>query len=180
MKKLLVTLILLMVAVLMALTTPDKQTHKEKMMMAINEFVEEESDARLGDNVLSHLTKGVVVKTAETALNSKLKLDNYYLFNTTHVHIGDKEQMLSLGILGNVITFDKEMLHEKLEEALKEKAEIRTEKEAAKKSAKELRRLQKEQRKREKELAKEQRKREKAAEKERKRLEKEAKKKQNS
>lgn len=177
MKKLLVTLILLMVAVLMVLTTPDKQSHKEAMMKAIREYVEEEAVDRLGDNVLADLSKNVVVKTAETALNSKLKLDNFYLFNMTHVHIGESEYKLSLGMFGHVFTFNKEMLREKLEAAIKEKAEVRTEKEEAKKSAKELKKLQKEQRKRERQLAKEQRKRDRQAAKERKRQEKEARKK---
>ena len=83
MKKLLVILILLMVAVIMILTRPDKDQHKEAMLRAIEEYVEEESVDRLGDNVLAKISKGVVVKTAETALNSKLKEHNYFIFNTT-------------------------------------------------------------------------------------------------
>ena len=188
MKKLLVIIILLLVAVLMVLTVPEKQKHKEAMMEAINEYVEEEAQNRFGDNVLAKLGKGVVVKTIETALNSKLKVKNYYLFNTTYVRLQGEDKTLSLGLFGQVITFDKDMIREKLEDAMTMKEEAASEKEAAKQSAKELKRLQKEQKKREKELAKEQKKREKAAakeakrrakeaEKERKRLEKEAKKK---
>jgi len=188
MKKLLVIIILLLVAVLMVLTVPEKQKHKEAMMEAINEYVEEEAQNRIGDNVLAKLGKGVIVKTIETALNSKLKEKNYYLFNTTYVRLQGEDKTLSLGLFGQVITFDKNMIREKLEDAMTMKEEAASEKEAAKQSAKELKRLQKEQKKREKELAKEQKKREKAAakeakrrakeaEKERKRLEKEAKKK---
>lgn len=175
MKKLLVIIILLLVAVLMSQTVPDKRQHKEAMMEAINEYVEEEAVDKLGDNLLAKLSKSVVVKTVETALNSKLKMDNYYLFNTTHVRIDGEDQLLSLGMLGHVFTFDKEMLREKLEEAMKAKEEAASEKEAAKQSAKELKRLQKEQRKREKQLAKEAKRRAKAAEKEAKRKAKEEK-----
>ena len=177
MKKLLVVVIVLLVAVLMTMTVPDKQEHKEAMMKAINEFVEEEAEQRLGDNVLAKLGKSVVVKTVETALNSKLKVNNYYLFNTTHVRLKGEDQILSVGMFGHVFTFDKKMLREKLEEALNAKEEAASEKEAAKQSAKELKRLQKEQKKREKELAKEQKKREEEAAKEAKRLAKEAKRK---
>jgi hypothetical protein len=177
MKKLLVVVIVLLVAVLMTMTVPDKQQHKEAMMEAINEFVEEEAVDKLGDNVLAKLGKSVVVKTIETALNSKLKVDNYYLFNTTHVRLKGEDKVLSVGVFGHVFTFDKKMLREKLEEALNVKEEAASEKEAAKQSAKELKRLQKEQKKREKELAKEQKKREEEAEKEAKRLAKEAKRK---
>ena len=177
MKKLLVIIILLLVAVLMTLTVPDKQKHKDAMMEAINEYVEEEATDKLGDNVLAKLGKSVVVKTVETALNSKLKVGNYYLFNTTYVRLEGENQVLSVGLLGQVITFDKEMIREKLEEAMTAKEEAANEKKAAKQSAKELKRLQKEQKKREKELAKEQKKREKAAAKEAKRKAKEAKRK---
>ena len=174
MKKLLAVIIVLLVAVLMTQTVPDKQQHKEAMMEAINEFVEEEAVEAVGDNVLAKLGKSVVVKTIETALNSKLKVDNYYLFNTTHVRLKGEDQMLSLGMFGHVFTFDKQMLRDKLEEALNAKEEAASEKEAAKQSAKELKKLQKEQQKREKELAKEQKKREKEAAKEAKRKAKEA------
>ena len=177
MKKLLVVIIVLLVAILMALTVPDKQKHKDAMMAAVNEFVEEEAVDKLGDNILAKLGKGVVVKTVETALNSKLKVDNYYLFNTTHVRLKGEDQMLSVGMFGHVFTFDKQMLRDKLNEALNAKEEAASEKEAAKESAKELKRLQKEQKKREKELAKEQKKREEEAAKEAKRQAKEAKRK---
>ena len=174
MKKLLGVIIVLLVAVLMALTVPDKQKHKEAMMKAISEYVEEEAVEKLGDNILSKLGKGVVVKTAEVALNSKLKVDNYYLFNTTHVRLKGQAQTLSLGLFGQVITFDKKMIREKLEEAMSAKEEAASEKEAAKESAKELKRLKKEEEKRQKQLEKEQKKREKEAAKEAKRKAKEA------
>ena len=178
MKKLLVILILLMVAVIMILTRPDKDQHKEAMLRAIEEYVEEEAVDRLGDNVLAKISKGVVVKTAETALNSKLKEHNYFIFNTTSVRLKGKDNTLSLGLFGKVITFDKEMIRDKLEEALKTKEYYKTERETAKQSAKELKKLQKEQRKREKELEKEQKRKEKEARKEQKRREKEARKEQ--
>jgi DNA repair exonuclease SbcCD ATPase subunit len=177
MKKYLLIIIVLLVAVLMVLTVPDKAKHKEAMMEAINEYVEEEAVDKLGDNVLARLGKGVIVKTVETALNSKLKIDNYYLFNKTYVRLDGEDQMLSLGMFGHVFTFDKEMLREKLEEAMNAKEEAKSEKEAARQSAKELKRLQKEQRKREKELAKEAKRKAKEAKKEAKRKAKEAKRK---
>ena len=174
MKKLLVVIIVLLVAILMALTVPDKQKHKDAMMEAVNEYVAEESVDKLGDNILAKLGKSVVVKTVETALNSKLKVNDYYLFNTSHVRLNGKDQMLSVGLFGHVFTFDKEMLRDKLNEALNAKEEAASEKKAAKESAKELKRLQKEQKEREKEVEKEQKKREKEAAKEAKRQAKEA------
>ncbi len=181
MKKLIGVLILLMIVVLMVLTRPDKQQHKEAMMTAIEDYVTEEAENRLGDNVLAKISKGVVLKTAETALNTKLRENNYQLFNTTYVRLKGEDQILSLGLLGMVFTFDKEMIREKLEEATKVKEEAETEKEKAKRSAKELKQLEKEKKKREKELRKEAKRKKKEAAKaakeaakEAKRLEKEA------
>ncbi len=178
MKKLLFVLILLMVAILMTLTRPDKERHKEAMLKAIEEYVDEESKDRLGDNVLAKISKGVVMKTAETALNSKLKEHNYFLCNTTSVRLRGKDNTLSLGVFGMVFTFDKEMIRDKLDEALKTKEYNQTERETAKQSAKELKKLQKEQRKRERQLEKEKRKHERELAKERKRKEKELRKEQ--
>ena len=123
----------------------------------------------LGDNILTDLGKGIVNKTIEVALNSKLEVDNYFLFNTTHVELGDETKTLSLGIFGHVFTFDKEMLRDALEEAAQEKVQLKEERKAAKLAEKEARKL-------EKQLKKEQRKREKEARKAAKRAEKEAKK----
>lgn len=176
MKKLLALVAVLLVALLMTQTVPDKQAHKEAMMKAITEFVDAEAEDRgFGDNLLTNIGKGVIVKTAEVALNTKLRVNNYYLFNTTYVHIKGKDQVLSLGLFGHVFTFDKEMLHEKLQEALEAKEEANAEKAEAKQSARELRKLQREQKRREKELKREQERQEKEAKKEAKRREKEAK-----
>lgn len=176
MKKLLALVAVLLVALLMTQTVPDKQAHKEAMMKAITEFVDAEAEDRgFGDNLLTNIGKGVVVKTAEVALNTKLHVNNYYLFNTTSVHLKGKDQVLSLGLFGHVFTFDKEMLHEKLQEALEAKEEAQAEKAEAKQSARELRKLQREQKRREKELKREQERQEKEAKKEAKRREKEAK-----
>ena len=176
MKKLIVAVIILLIAVLMTQTVPDKEAHKEAMMKAVKDYVNEEAENRgFGDNILTNLGKSVVNKTIEVALNSKLKVNNYYLFNTTNVRLKGKDQLLSVGMFGHVFTFDKEMLREKLEEAAKAKEEAISEREAAKLSERELKKLEREQKKREKELAREQKRREKELAKEQKRLAKEQK-----
>ncbi len=170
MKKLLVVVIVLLVAVLMTQTVPDKAAHKAAMMKAVKEYIDEEAEAKgLGNNVLTRLGKGIVSKTIEIALNSKLDVNNYYLFNTTSVDLGDEEKTLSVGMFGHVFTFDKEMLRDALEESAQLKEEAKNERRAAKLAAKEQKRL-------EKQLRKEQKRREKEARKAAKRAEKEARK----
>ena len=118
MKQLLTLVIILLIAVLMTQTVPDKKAHKEAMMKAIKEYVDEKAEENgFGNNVLTKIGKAVVNTGIEVALNTKLKVHNYYLLNTTTVHMDGKDQLLSVGLLGQVITFDKEMLKERLEKA---------------------------------------------------------------
>ena len=120
MKKLLTIVIILLVAVLMTQTVPDKRAHKEAMMKAVKELVDEEAENRgFKDNGLTRIGKSIVNSAIETALNSKLKVDNYYLFNTTHIRQGEENKLLSVGIFGHVFTFDKKMLREALEKGKK-------------------------------------------------------------
>ena len=173
MKKYLIGAILLILVIAMVKTVPDKKAHKKAMMEAVKEYVDEEAKERgLGDNVLTNLGKGILNKTIEVALNSKLEVNNYLLFNTTSVEMDGESKTLSLGVLGHVFTFDKEMLRDALEASAKEKAEQKSERKAAKEAAKEARKL-------EKKLKKEQKKREKEARKEQKRREKEEAKRKN-
>ena len=120
MKKLLTIVIILLVAVLMTQTVPDKRAHKEAMMKAVKELVDEEAENRgFKDNGLTRIGKSIVNSAIETALNSKLKVDNYYLFNNTHIRQGEENKLLSVGIFGHVFTFDKKMLREALEKGKK-------------------------------------------------------------
>ena len=118
MKKLLTIVIILLIAVLMTQTVPSKKAHKEAMMKAIKEYVGEKAEEQgFGDNVLTDIGKAVVNKGIEVALNAKLKVHNYYLWNTTTVRLDGKDQLLSVGVLGQVLTFDKDMLKERIEKA---------------------------------------------------------------
>jgi hypothetical protein len=118
MKKLLTIVIILLVAVLMTQTVPDKKAHKKAMMKAIKEYVDEKAEEKgFGNNVLTNIGKTVVNKGIEVLLNAKLKVHNYYLWNTTTVRLDGKDQLLSVGVLGQVLTFDKDMLKERIEKA---------------------------------------------------------------
>ena len=175
MKKLMAIVIVLLVAVLMTLTKPDEQKHKDAMMSAIKEFVDQEAQDRgFKDNVLTKLGKNVVNAAIKTALNSKLKFNDYLILNTSYVKLDGENQLLSLGAFGHVFTFDKDMLKEKLEEATKTKEVEMLQKEAAKDEAKALKKQLKEERKRQKKLEKEAKKKAKQAAKEAKRKAKEA------
>ena len=116
MKKLLSLIVLLLVALLMVLTCPGKDAHKAEMMKAVNAYIDEEAQRRgIGENKFFWIGKKSMATMIEVIIDTKLELNNYYLFNTTHAQIGDEDKLLSVGLCGHVFTFDKEMLREALE-----------------------------------------------------------------
>lgn len=116
MKKFFAIVIILLIAILMTQTVPDKKAHKAAMMKAIKEYVDEEAENRgLTDKLLTRFGENVVNNTIEIIVDSKIKVHNYYLFNTTTMHVNGEDQLSSVGILGHVFTFDKDMLRERLQ-----------------------------------------------------------------
>ena len=158
MKKLLILILIVGVVILMALTKPDKKAHKEAMMKAIAEYVDDKAeDSGLGNNVLTDLGKGLVRSTISLAMDLKLKLDDYFVANATHIRLNGEDKMLSLGLFGKVITFDKEMLRDALENGDKLKQKDLTDpddKEALREAKKAEKEFLKEAKKREKEAKK--------------------------
>ena len=76
MKKLLTVVILLLVAVLLIMTRPNEEAHKEAMMKAVKEYIDDEAENRgLGKNILVSLGKASIVGVVKTALNMKLKMN---------------------------------------------------------------------------------------------------------
>lgn len=185
MKKLLFLILIVGVVILMALTKPDKKAHKEAMMKAIAEYVDDKAeDSGLGNNVLTDLGKGLVRSTISLAMDLKLKLDDYFVANATHIRLNGEDKMLSLGLFGKVITFDKEMLRDALENGDKlkqkdltdpdDKEALREAKKAEKEFLKEAKKREKEAKKAAKEAEREAKKAAQKAEKEAKRMAKEA------
>lgn len=158
MKKLLFLILIVGVVILMALTKPDKKAHKEAMMKAIAEYVDDKAeDSGLGNNVLTDLGKDLVRSTISLAMDLKLKLDDYFVANATHIRLNGEDKMLSLGLFGKVITFDKEMLRDALENGDKLKQKDLTDpddKEALREAKKAEKEFLKEAKKREKEAKK--------------------------
>ena len=177
MKKLLVLILLVGIAILMTLTRPDKKAHKEAMMKAVSEYVEEEAAERgMDNNVFGKVGKSLIKTAVSAAIDMKLQLNDYVLFNTTHVHLKGEDKTLSVGLFGQVITFDKEMLREALESGddLDPDKMLKEEKEAYKEAKKADRKAQREARKQAREAEKAAKKAEKEARKAAKKAEKEA------
>ena len=64
MKKLMVVVVILLVAVLMTQTVPDKEAHKEAMMKAIKEYVDEEAE--------KHSFSAKKMRLVQSTMNTKI------------------------------------------------------------------------------------------------------------
>ena len=136
MKKLIGIVIIVGVAILMSVTVPDKKAHKLAMMKVIKEYVDEEvANKGIADNGITRVGKNLVTKTIEEVLSKRMIVTNYYLFNTTHIEMKEKNQLLSVGMFGHVFTFNKKMLRDALEESALEKEEVKLEKKRLKEEA---------------------------------------------
>jgi len=118
MKKLIALILLVVLIVVMVITAPEKRSHTDAMMEAVEALVDEEVENQgLEKNILAKAGKSLALPVMKAVLQSKVKMHNYYVFNTTYMKYKGKEQLLSVGVLGHVFTFDKEMLREALTEA---------------------------------------------------------------
>ncbi len=128
MKRTLAIIIVLILALLMVFTTPEKNTHKQVMMEVVKDYVDEEAEKRLGDNIFADLGKIMANNSAKDILENKLRLHDYFFFNTTTMHLDGNDYLMSVGILNHVFTFDKETLQKRLDEAVNLKEEKKEEK----------------------------------------------------
>lgn len=122
MQKLAIKLTVVIVAVgaliLLALTCPDKDAHKEAMKTTINKafeskmsesFTKEESknDIFQGISILGSM---LVSNIADSMLDAKMEVKNYVFFSIGAINHDGKSQTVSLGILNNVYTCSEEDL----------------------------------------------------------------------
>jgi len=100
----------------LGLTCPDKEKHVESIRTELTNVLETSNKS---ENAMYALMGGAVI---EKVLNSKLKVNKYFLFSTGTFSNGKDSKLLSIGILGNVFTFiDKDEL-DKMNKSLDSKS----------------------------------------------------------
>jgi len=103
--------------VILALTNPNQEVHKEKVKVKLNEFYEKEmandntSDqfSQAGNSMGMILAKSMINMVIDNSVSSS----NYILFSTTNVTWEGKTKTVGFGILGNVF------LSSKIDDAIK-------------------------------------------------------------
>ena len=105
-------------AIILTITNPKKEDHCREITNVSRSWITETIDNFHMNNIV-----GGVVKTASTwlirsAVDENVKVDNYVLFSIGYIDTGAEKTRVSLGILGNVFTFNKEQLDEKVKEII--------------------------------------------------------------
>lgn len=108
---------LLALSVVMVITCPKEADHYE----ALQEVVGQVIDERIGqsDNVVGEVWKTIgklaLGKTGGIAITQMVRVDDYYLFSLGRLSFGGKERIVSVGVLGHVITPTKEQLQQEMQ-----------------------------------------------------------------
>ena len=91
-----------------ALTNPDKEAHKEKVKLKMNEFYDQEMAKKdnSSNDQYSQAVKSIGIilgrSLINTIIDNAVSSSNYILFSTTEVTWEGKTKTVGLGILGNI------------------------------------------------------------------------------
>ena len=105
-------------AIILTITNPKTEDHSREITNVSRDWVTETVDNFNMNNLL-----GGVVKTASTwlirsAVDEYVKVDNYVLISIGYIDTGAEKTRVSFGILGNVFTFNKDQLGDKINEII--------------------------------------------------------------
>ena len=129
MKLLLATLILVIMGGVLAVTCPSRQEHKDAISQSTNQWIDEKMkavDDRWGGltTVLTGAVEWVSGQGIDFVVDRYLDVDNYGVCSVGRINLGEKQRVVSVGILNHVFTFDKEDVDQFLLKTLKEKMGI--------------------------------------------------------
>ena len=104
-----ITLILIAVLILFAVTTPDKYAHKEAINTEVSSAVTSSLVGKVGSwAVLGNI---VVSKIVDLTLDSNIDVDNYLVFSLAKAELEGRKRVLSVGALNHVwVLFEKKDL----------------------------------------------------------------------
>lgn len=100
---------------LLVFTCPNKQDHEEAITYVVSSLINEKIDEEETD-ALALLGSFYLTKFVGQFLDSRLRVNNYFLFSVGEVNYKGKTKNVSFGILNHVYTIDKEDIKKKISE----------------------------------------------------------------
>ncbi|WP_337559343.1 DUF4359 domain-containing protein [Prevotella sp.] len=100
---------------LLVFTCPNKQDHEEAITYVVSSLINEKIDEEETD-ALALLGSFYLTKFVGQFLDSRLRVNNYFLFSVGEVNYKGKTKNVSFGILNHVYTIDKEDIKKEISE----------------------------------------------------------------
>ncbi len=98
------------------LSCPDRQAHKDAIIVMVNEVVAERSNLDEEDAGWALLGQSLLQEASEWILEGGLTVKNHFIFSTGKFNTDSGEKLISFGIFGHVFTFGRKALGDNLEE----------------------------------------------------------------
>lgn len=119
-KKIVAIAVIVIVIIILALSCPNKQTHVEALNNAIMTYLTESmsKDSTMTKDGSDELATGLASSIVPKVLNSKLNVNNYFLFSVGEFTDEGKTKTVSFGILGHVFPIGLSDSEKELDEAI--------------------------------------------------------------
>ena len=118
---LLFTLIIVFISGFCVISCPDKEAHSEAIMENVNELIDEEATKDVtneSEKTLALLASSLVSGISNLVIDSRLSVDNYFLFSIGRVTFEGKSQIVSIGLLNHDFTDINDNLKKEIEKRL--------------------------------------------------------------
>ena len=120
MKKILVLILFIGIALVAVITCPQKDSHKDALMKLINVALDTELyDKAKTEEEMGFAMLGSVIGSgiAEIIIDKKLLVDNYFVCSTGRIILEGEEKIVSVGFFNHVFTMSEEQMKEELKTA---------------------------------------------------------------
>ena len=121
MKKLLLLIIIIGIALVGVITCPQKDAHTDALMKLVNVALDSELSKHADTEEEMGLAMfGSIIGSgiAEFVIDKKLLVDNYFVFSVGRIVFEGEEKIVSLGIFNHVFTMSEEKLKENLKNSI--------------------------------------------------------------
>ena len=118
---LLFTLIIVFISGFCVISCPDKEAHSEAIMENVNELIDEEATKDVtneSEKALALLASSLVSGISNLVIDSRLSVNNYFLFSIGRVTFEGESRIVSIGVLNHVFTDINDNLKKEIEKRL--------------------------------------------------------------
>ena len=115
---LLFILIIVFISGFCVISCPDKEAHCEAIMENVNELIDEEATKDVtneSEKALALLASSLVSGISNLVIDSRLSVDNYFLFSIGRVTFEGESRIVSIGMLNHVFTDINDNLKKEIE-----------------------------------------------------------------